>query len=84
MKTIFDQGSFRAYSHVDESRKPILEHSQFATRKTTVSISHKHDDLEDLKGILGFLEQTTWCKSLYWQSWSHYVEKNIRTNSPYH
>lgn len=59
MKTIFDSGFFRAYSQVrlDESRAPIIEHSQFTARKTTVFISHKHDDLEDLKGILGFLEQ---------------------------
>ena len=26
--------------------------------KTTILISHKHNDLEDLKGLLGFLEST--------------------------
>ena len=36
---------------------PILEHSQYGSRKTTVFISHKHDDLEDLKGLLGMLQQ---------------------------
>jgi len=34
----------------------IYETSRYAERKTTVFISHKHDDLEDLKGVLGFLE----------------------------
>ena len=59
MKTIFEQGSLHRYSHVglQESRSPVLVHSQYGTRKTTVFISHKHDDLEDLKGLLGFLEQ---------------------------
>ncbi|MCD8179855.1 MAG: toll/interleukin-1 receptor domain-containing protein [Firmicutes bacterium] len=58
MKTIFEQGSFREYSQVrlDESMSPVLKHSQYGVRQTTVFISHKHDDLEDLKGILGFLE----------------------------
>ncbi len=58
MKNIFEQGSFRHYSkaRLDESRSPIIEHSQFGAR-TTVFLSHKHDDLDDLKDILGFLEQ---------------------------
>lgn len=42
---------------LDESMSPVLEHSQYGVRKTTVFISHKHDDLDDLKGLLGFLEQ---------------------------
>ena len=60
MRTIFEQGSFNLYSQVylDESRSPVLEHSQYGACKTTVFISHKHDDLEDLKGVLGFLQQT--------------------------
>lgn len=60
MKTIFEQGSFNAYSKIrlNESRFPVLEHSQYSAGKTTVFISHKHDDLEDLKGILGFLQRT--------------------------
>lgn len=59
MKTIFEQGFLREYSQVrlDEAVAPVLEHTQFAERKTTVFISHKHDDLEDLKGLLGFLEK---------------------------
>ncbi len=59
MRSIFEQGSFHRYSQVrlDESMSPVLEHSQYGARKTTVFISHKHDDLDDLKGLLGFLEQ---------------------------
>lgn len=59
MKTIFEQGSFQAYSkaRLDEARAPVIEHSQFGAGKTTVFISHKHDDLEDLMGVFGFLEQ---------------------------
>lgn len=58
MRSIFEQGSLSAYSQVrlDDSRSPILEHFQYGVRKTTVFISHKHDDLDDLKGLLGFLE----------------------------
>lgn len=58
MRSIFEQGSLSAYSQVrlDDSRSPILEHFQCGARKTTVFISHKHDDLDDLKGLLGFLE----------------------------
>lgn len=57
MRTIFEQGSFHAYSQVrlDESMSPVIEHSQYGKRAITVFISHKHDDLEDLKGVLGFL-----------------------------
>ena len=59
MKTIFEQGYLQRYSQVrlEESMSPILKHSQYDAAKTTVFISHKHDDLEDLKGLLGFLEQ---------------------------
>jgi len=58
MKKIFEQGAFSPYSKVrlDEARSSVLQHSQYGIRKTTVFISHKHDDLEDLKGVLGFLQ----------------------------
>lgn len=60
MKSIFEQGEFRRYSEIplNEAMSPVLEHSQFVVGKATVFISHKHDDLEDLKGVLGFLEHT--------------------------
>ena len=59
MKAIFEQGYLHRYSQVslEESRSQVLKHSQYGAAKTTVFISHKHDDLEDLKGLLGFLEQ---------------------------
>lgn len=60
MKKIFEQGAFSAYSQVNlnESRSSVLKHSQYGVHsKTTVFISHKHDNLDDLKGILGFLQQ---------------------------
>ena len=41
---------------MNAARESIPTPSQFGISKTTVFISHKHSDLEDLKGILGFLE----------------------------
>lgn len=35
-----------------------MEHSQYQILQTTVFISHRHDDLNDLKGVLGFLEKS--------------------------
>ena len=59
MRTIFEQGSFQHFYTVrlDEAMEPVLEHSQFQSFPTTVFISHKHDDLDDLRGVLGFLER---------------------------
>ena len=59
MRAIFEQGSLHRYSQVslNESRSPIWGHFWHGIRKTTVFISHKHDDLDDLKGLLGFLEK---------------------------
>lgn len=59
MNNIFEQGSFREYSQVNlnDSRSSVIRFSQYEEIKTTVFISHKHDDLDDLKGVLGFLQQ---------------------------
>lgn len=59
MKPIFEQGEFNAYASVrlDEARTKFDEVYHFAQAQTTVFISHKHDELNDLKGILGFLQQ---------------------------
>lgn len=59
MKNIFNRGDFRNYrtDSLNKSRGLILEHAQFAERQTTVFISHKHDDLDELKDIIGFLEK---------------------------
>lgn len=56
MKTIFEQGEFHSFAkdNLTESRATIYEYSQY---QPTVFISHKHDDLEDLKDLIGFLEQ---------------------------
>lgn len=56
MKTIFEQGEFHSFAKdsLTESRAMIYEYSQY---QPTVFISHKHDDLEDLKDLIGFLEQ---------------------------
>lgn len=57
MGNIIEQGSFQSYAqiHLDEARSSINEYSQY-TRKTTVFVSHKHDELQELKGVLGFLQ----------------------------
>lgn len=58
MSRLFEQGDFQMYSQVrlDDARSPVYETSQYVTRPTTVFISHKHDELDDLKGVLGFLQ----------------------------
>lgn len=62
MKDIFEQGYFNQFSSIDltEARSSVLQHSgyaYYAQEPTTVFISHKHSDLQDLKGLLGFLEE---------------------------
>ena len=59
MKEIFEQGEFSEYriSNLQKSRGIINEPFAFFEEKVPVFISHKHDDLDDLKGIIGFLEK---------------------------
>ncbi len=61
-KYIFEQGDFNAYmvDSLYHAKQPIMEpvYEMFSQQRTTVFISHKHDELEDLKGIIGFLEKT--------------------------
>lgn len=59
MKNIFYRGDFRTYrtDSLRGSMEPIIKHSQYAASKKTVFISHKHDDLEELRDIIGFLEK---------------------------
>lgn len=54
MSKIFEQGEFNEYADIrlDSARESLFESYQ-EYPKTTVFISHKHDDL---KGVLGFLE----------------------------
>ena len=59
MKEIFEQGEFSEYriNNLQKSRGVINESFAFFEEKVPVFISHKHDDLDDLKGIIGFLEK---------------------------
>lgn len=60
MIKIFEQGIFDRYSNIqlDEARGNVLKHSQYGEKpKTTVFVSHSHEDLPDLKGLLGFLQR---------------------------
>ena len=65
MQRIFKNNSFSQYSvsSLHEAQQPIeksFRHDAFGyTReKTTVFMSHKHDDLDNIKGLIGFLEKT--------------------------
>ena len=59
MGKVFEQGSFRKYSEIrlDKSRETIRHSAQYGEKKITVFVSHKHDDLGELKGVIGFLEK---------------------------
>lgn len=60
MRNIFQRGDFAHYQlkSLNEAMSDIdtLRH-EYATKKMTIFISHKHNDLEDLKGVIGFLEK---------------------------
>ena len=57
MSKIFEQGYFSVYAKrsLTHAMNPIFESSQYSA-KATVFISHRHDDLGDLQGVLGFFE----------------------------
>ena len=63
MSSIFYRGQFDEYKVSDLT--PALESvveaysrdSAWGKRKTTIFLSHKHDDLDDLKGVIGWLEK---------------------------
>ena len=63
MVEVFNQGDFSSY-RIEDSRYSgvLIESRSFSagTRrptKRTRFLSHKHDDLEDLKGFIGYLER---------------------------
>lgn len=61
MKNIFESGDFAHFRTDDltKSRGPIeIKHSFYGSNKTAVFISHKHDELDELRNIIGFLENT--------------------------
>ena len=75
MQRIFKNNSFSQYSvsSLYEAQQPIeksFRHDAFGYRreKTTVFMSHKHDDLENIKGLIGFLEKT-YDVNAYIDSW---------------
>ena len=67
MTEVFLKGEFSEYKkeNLTEARQAIYESYSrlppgmlgLMVERTTVFISHKHDDLDDLKGIIGFLEK---------------------------
>lgn len=63
MKTLFDRGDFHGfriqerYFSTVESRTSVLLEGHSSSAKTKVFLSHKHDDLEELKDLIGFLEK---------------------------
>lgn len=63
MKSIFERGTFNAYRITDSRLNETLnetrmfaEGGRISLYKTTIFLSHKHSDLDDLKDIIGFLE----------------------------
>ena len=63
MVEVFNQGAFSSYRIEDSRYSEVLTESRSfsaGTRrptKRTIFLSHKHDDLEDLKGFIGYLER---------------------------
>lgn len=63
MKRIFERGSFSNYRITDmqlnEARSETRSFSEGerVSYRTTIFLSHKHSDLEDLKDIIGFLRR---------------------------
>lgn len=62
-RTIFDRGAFHQYSIQEryfstvEGRSSMLLEGRETSTKTKVFLSHKHDDLDDLMDLIGFLEK---------------------------
>ncbi|MDY4789749.1 MAG: toll/interleukin-1 receptor domain-containing protein [Bacteroidales bacterium] len=64
MEKIFNEGRFKDYRIMDslfESKKNEMKMfsvgGKLNVEKTTVFISHKHSDLEELRGYIGFFEK---------------------------
>ena len=54
MKNIFSRGDFAVYrkTSLNDAMEDIgTLHHEYASKKVTIFISHKHDDLEDLKAL---------------------------------
>ena len=75
MKRIFNNNYFSNYkvSSLEYALKPIEKSFRYdaygiVKEKITVFISHKHDDLDNIKGLIGFLEKNYNIKA-YIDSW---------------
>lgn len=55
MREIFIKGSFDGFKNIDLKMARSSINESLIGRKIPVFISHKHEDLDDLKGIIGFL-----------------------------
>lgn len=63
---IFEKKIFDGYRNesLNESTQEISTRYNYdGTPKTTVFISHKHDDLDEIKGLIGLLEKKYGIKS---------------------
>lgn len=60
MRSVFESREFSQYqvASLYESRRATDEIYHSAESYTTVFLSHKHDDLDDLKDVIGFFEKT--------------------------
>lgn len=59
-KEIFEKSIFKGYRtlNLNEARKEVTpQYKRDGSAKTTVFISHKHDDLEEISGLIGLLEK---------------------------
>ena len=60
-KDIFIRGEFSGYrkTNLSEAYEPVRSRdlASFSEQKTTVFISHKHDELDDVSDVIGFLEK---------------------------
>lgn len=59
MKTIFEKGDFDNYRvlRLDSAMESVCKtYNESLLNTTTVFISHKHEDLNELKGIIGYLK----------------------------
>lgn len=60
-KEIFEKSIFKGYRtlNLNEARKEVTpQYKRDGSAKTTVFISHKHDDLEEISGLIGLLEKS--------------------------
>ena len=77
-KSVFNKSVFNGYrvDSINESVQEIYKsYNCDGSVKTTVFISHKHDDLDEIKGLIGFLEKRYGVKA-YIDSWDKSMQKN--------